>query len=131
MQRDHLFGNAAIGGMAMLMAVMLSGPARGEDYGPGNAAAALQQLSRWRCSLNLGCPISGDAYAALTAALSGDREAQYRLAGLLQRGGCIPWSIVFTASSAAEHSSHQQCHPGNSRLPKSVVASHRAGPKVV
>ena len=66
MQRDHRFGNASIAGMAMLMAVMLSGAARGEDYGPGNAAAALQQLSRWRCSLNLGCPISADAYAALT-----------------------------------------------------------------
>jgi len=93
MQRDHLFGNAAIGGMAMLMAVMLSGPARGEDYGPGNAAAALQQLSRWRCSLNLGCPISADAYAALTGALAGDREAQYRLAWLLERGDDIPRDV--------------------------------------
>jgi len=73
----------------MLMAGMLSGAARGEDYGPGNAATALQQLPKWRCSLNLGCPISGDAYAALTAALAGDREAQYRLARLLERGDGI------------------------------------------
>jgi len=89
MRRDYRFWKAAVAGMALLMAAMLGGAARGEDYGPGNAAAALQQLSRWRCSLNLGCPISGDAYAALTAALSGDREAQYRLAGLLQRGDAI------------------------------------------
>src|SRR6516165_9777778 len=90
MQRDHRFGNASIAGMAMLMAVMLSGAARGEDYGPGNAAAALQQLSRWRCSLNLGCPISADAYAALTGALGGDRDAQYRLARLLERADGVP-----------------------------------------
>ena len=89
MQRDNRIGNAAIAGMAMLMAGMLSGAARGEDYGPGNAATALQQLPKWRCSLNLGCPISGDAYAALTAALAGDREAQYRLARLLERGDGI------------------------------------------
>jgi TPR repeat protein len=68
---------------------MLSGAARREDYGPENAAAALQQLPRWRCSLNLGCPITGDAYAALTGALAGDREAQYRLARLLERGDGI------------------------------------------
>jgi len=74
----------------MSIAVMIGGGARGEDYGPGNAAAALQQLSGWRCSLNLGCPISRDAYAALTGALAGDREAQYTLARLLQRGDGIP-----------------------------------------
>ena len=93
MQRDHRFGNAAIAGMAMMMAVMLTGAARGEDYGPGNAATAVQQLSKWRCSLNLGCPISGDAYSALTGALSGDRRAQYRLAQLLQRGDGIPRDV--------------------------------------
>ena len=79
MQRDHRFGKAAVAGMAMSMAVMLGGAARAEDYGPGNAAAALQQLTSWRCSLNLGCPISRDAYAALTGALAGAR-AQYKLA---------------------------------------------------
>ena len=62
--------------MILLMTAMLGGTARGEDYGPGNAAA-LQQLPGWRCSLNLGCPISAEAYAALTAAFAGDREAQY------------------------------------------------------
>jgi TPR repeat protein len=76
--------------MAMSMAVVLSGAARGEDYGPGNAAAALQQLPGWRCSLNLGCPISQEAYAALTGALAGDRELQYKLARLLQHGDGIP-----------------------------------------
>ena len=75
------------------MAVILSGAACAEDYGPGNAAAALQQLPRWRCNLNLGCPISGDAYAALTGALAGDREAQYKLAALLQRGDGIPRDV--------------------------------------
>ena len=70
MRRDHWFGNAAVAGMALLMTAMLGGTARGEDYGPGNAAA-LQQLPGWRCSLNLGCPISAEAYAALTAAFAG------------------------------------------------------------
>src|SRR5215471_13430081 len=65
MRRDYRFGKAAVAGMAISIAVMIGGGARGEDYGPGNAAA-LQQLSGWRCSLNLGCPISRDAYAALT-----------------------------------------------------------------
>jgi TPR repeat protein len=43
--------------------------------------------------LNLGCPISADAYAALTGALAGDREAQYRLAWLLERGDDIPRDV--------------------------------------
>jgi TPR repeat protein len=93
MRRDYRFGKAAIAGMAISIAVMIGGGARGEDYGPGNAPAALQQLSGWRCSLNLGCPISRDAYAALTGALAGDREAQYTLAGLLQRGDGIPRDV--------------------------------------
>jgi TPR repeat protein len=88
MRRDHRI--AAVAGMAMSMAVVLSGAARGEAYGPGTAAAALQQLPGWRCSLNLGCPISQEAYAALTGALAGDRELQYKLARLLQRGDGIP-----------------------------------------
>jgi len=92
MRRDHWFGNAAVAGMALLMTAMLGGTARGEDYGPGNAAA-LQQLPGWRCSLNLGCPISAEAYAALTAAFAGDREAQYKLARLLQRGDGIPRDV--------------------------------------
>jgi TPR repeat protein len=74
----------------MSMAVILVGSARGEDYAPGTAAAALQQLPGWRCSLNLGCPISQEAYAALTGALGGDRELQYKLARLLQSGDGIP-----------------------------------------
>jgi hypothetical protein len=93
MQHDHRFGNAAIAVMTMLIAVMLGGAARGEDYGPGNAVAALQQLPGWRCRLNLGCPISEDAHGALTRALAGDREAQYKLAWLLQRGDGIPSRI--------------------------------------
>jgi TPR repeat protein len=70
----------------------VGGVARGEDYAPANAAAALQQLPGWRCSLNLGCPISRGAYAALTAVLAGDREAQYKLARL-QRGDGIPRDV--------------------------------------
>ena len=77
----------------MLMAVIPGGVARSEDYGPGSAAAALHQLPGWRCSLNLGCPISQEAYTALTAALAGDRELQYKLARLLQRGDGIPRDV--------------------------------------
>ena len=83
MQRDHRI--AAVAGMAISMAVMIGGAALGEDYGPGNAAAALQQLPGWRCSLNLGCPISQEAYTALTGALAGDRELQYKLAAAAAR----------------------------------------------
>src|SRR5215831_8397918 len=91
MRRDYRIGKVAVAGMAMSIAVMIGGGTRGDEgYGPGNAAAALQQLSGWRCSLDLGCPISRDAFAALTRALAGDREAQYTLARLLQRGDGIP-----------------------------------------
>src|SRR5215469_1351928 len=91
MRRDHRI--AAVAGMAMLMAVIPGGVARSEDYGPGSAAAALHQLPGWRCSLNLGCPISQEAYTALTGALAGDRELQYKLARLLQRGDGIPRDV--------------------------------------
>jgi TPR repeat protein len=89
MMRYDRFGNAVIAGMVLSMSFMLGGAARGEDYGPATAAAALQQLPGWRCSLNLGCPISSDTYAALTRALAGDREAQYTLARMLQSGDGI------------------------------------------
>jgi TPR repeat protein len=88
MRRDHRI--AAVAAMARSMVVMRSGAASGEDYGPVNATAALQQLPGWRSRLDLGCPISSDAYAALTGALAGDRETQYKLARLLQRGDGIP-----------------------------------------
>ena len=91
MRRDHRI--AAVVGMAMSIAVILGGAARREDYGPGSAAAALHQLPGWRCSLNLGCPISQEAYTALTAALAGDRGMQYKLARLLQRGDGIPRDV--------------------------------------
>jgi TPR repeat protein len=93
MRQDHRFGNTVVAGMVLWMSFMLGAAAHAEDYGPANAAAALQQLSGWRCSLNLGCPISSDAYAALTGALAGDRELQYKLAQLLQRGDGIPRDV--------------------------------------
>jgi TPR repeat protein len=40
-------------------------------------------------TLGIGCPISADAYAALTGAAGVDREAQFRIARLLQRGDGI------------------------------------------
>ena len=90
MQRRRGSANAALAGIAVAIALLSAGAARSADYGPETAAAALQQLPRWRCGLNLGCPISKEAYTALTGALAGDREAQFTLARLLQRGDGMP-----------------------------------------
>lgn len=78
---------AAVLGAALLLP---AGAAVAADYGPANAAAAMDDLPNWRCRIGVGCPLSDEAYAALSAALAGDREAQFKLAELLRRGDGIP-----------------------------------------
>jgi TPR repeat protein len=94
MQRFSL----ALAAIALSIGLFAAGHARAEDYGPQNAAAALRHLPRWRCVTGLGCPISGEAYAALTGALAGDREAQFKLARLLQHGDGIPHDELAAAA---------------------------------
>jgi TPR repeat protein len=82
--------NAALAGIGLLIGLVLATAARAEDdYGPENAAAAFDHLPQMRCRIGLNCPISGEAFTALTGALAGDREAQYQFARLLQRGDGI------------------------------------------
>ena len=59
------------------------------DYSPEHAAAAFDRLPQLRCRTGLNCPISGQAFDALSGALAGDRDAQYQFARLLQRGDGI------------------------------------------
>jgi len=89
------------------------------------AITALQQP----CELILPLAVAGECRRQCRIGFRRDRATEVQAAAptrqLLQRGG-ISRPIVFTAGCAAEHSSHQQCHPGNSRVPKPMVASHRA-----
>jgi hypothetical protein len=91
LQHLHRLPNAALAGIALLIGLVLATAARAEeeDYGPVHAAAAFDQLPQIRCRIGLNCPISGEAYAALTGALAGDRDSQYQFARLLQRGDGI------------------------------------------
>lgn len=76
----------------LALALALAGMARAQDdqdYGPEHAAAAFDHLPQIRCRAGLGCPISGEAFDALSGALAADREAEYKLARLLQRGDGI------------------------------------------
>ena len=82
----------ALAGIVGLTALALAGPARAQDdqdYSPEHAATAFDHLPQIRCRTGLGCPISGEAFDALSGALAGDRDAQYKLARLLQRGDGI------------------------------------------
>lgn len=89
MRCRHRLAKAARAAAVLSIALLPAFAARADDYGPDHAAAALHALPGWRCAMNLGCPISGDAYTALTKALDGDAEAQFKLAELLQRGDGI------------------------------------------
>ena len=93
MQRGTRLRNSVVAVVAVLLALLAGGVAGGEetpDYGPAHAAEALSRLPRLRCNIGLGCPIDGEAYADLTGAVAGDRDAQYRLARRLDRGDGIP-----------------------------------------
>jgi hypothetical protein len=87
------------------------------------------------CELVLQLGVAGERSRQRRIGVTRDRTTEVQPAAstrqLLQRGGCSHWPIIFTAGSAAEHNSHRHCHPGNSRSPKSMVASHRVRPQVV
>jgi TPR repeat protein len=89
MKHKNRFLNAAVAGLALAVALASAGNVHAEDYGPLNAAEALRQLPVLCRTVGIGCPISADACAALTGATGGDREAQFKLARLLQRGDGI------------------------------------------
>ena len=89
MQHKNRLLNAAVAGLALTVALAFAGDARAEDYGPLNAAETLRLMPVLCRVLGIGCPISGDAYAALIGAIGGGREAQFKLARLLQRGDGI------------------------------------------
>ena len=89
MQHKNRFRNTAVAGLALAVALAFAGDARADDYGPLNAAETLRQMPVLCRTVGIGCPISAGAYAALTGAISGDREAQFKFARLLQRGDGI------------------------------------------
>jgi len=66
MQHKNRFLNTAVAGLALAVALAFAGDARAEDYGPLNAAETLRQMPVLCRTLGIGCPISADAYAALT-----------------------------------------------------------------
>ncbi|HEV2301524.1 MAG TPA: tetratricopeptide repeat protein [Stellaceae bacterium] len=90
MQPSQLWSRPALAGIALLLGLGLAGGARAEDYGPDRASLALRRMPTLCRTVGLGCPISGDAYAALKSAIAGDRDAQFRLAQMLHRGNGIP-----------------------------------------
>lgn len=91
MQHIHRWPCAALAGIAFAAVLFLAGgtQAAEDDFGPEHAAAAFDHLPQVRCRTGFGCPISGEAFNALSGALAGDRDAQYQLARLLQRGDGI------------------------------------------
>ena len=73
-------------GAAVLAFVALGGQASAQsEYSPENAARTLDALPR-RCAIAVLCPIGSDNYRLLRDAVGGDREAQYGLALILERG---------------------------------------------
>src|SRR5579862_6368540 len=73
-------------GAVLLAFVVLGGTANAQsEYSPENAARTLSALPR-RCAIPMLCPIGSDNYRLLSDAVGGDREAQYRLALVLDRG---------------------------------------------
>jgi TPR repeat protein len=87
LQHLHRLPNAVLFAIALSIGLALASAAHAEeDYGPEHAAAAFDQLPLLRCRIGINCPISGEAYTALSGALAGDRDAQYQFARLLQRG---------------------------------------------
>ena len=66
MQHRNRLLNGAVAGLALAVALAFAGDARAEDYGPLNAAETLRQMPVLCRTLGIGCPISADAYAALT-----------------------------------------------------------------
>ena len=90
MQRRRLLPQPALAGIGLLLGLLLAGGARAEDYGPDHADLALRRMPTLCRTVGLGYPISSDAYAALGSAIAGDREAQFKIATMLQRGNGVP-----------------------------------------
>ncbi|HEV2336543.1 MAG TPA: tetratricopeptide repeat protein [Stellaceae bacterium] len=77
-------------GAAVLALLVLGGAAYAQsDYAPENAARTVDAL-RMRCAISFLCPIGSDKYQLLEDAVGGDREAQYRLGLILDRGDGLP-----------------------------------------
>ncbi len=71
---------------ALLLLPAFAPAARAEhEYAPEHAAATVQGL-RLRCAVSLLCPLASDIYEALSLAVAGNRDAEYRLGHFLEIG---------------------------------------------
>ena len=85
MRRARLWLRA---GAAVLAVLGFTGAVHAQsDYAPENAAHTVDALRR-RCAIPFLCPI--DKYQLLSDAVAGDREAQYQLGAVLERGDGLP-----------------------------------------
>lgn len=98
MQPRRRLPKPVLAAVAWSIALVLAGPVRAADYGPQNAAAALGRLPTLCKTLGIGCPISSEAYAALRAAVAGDRGAQFRIARMLERSDGIARDLPAAAA---------------------------------
>ncbi|MGC2412376.1 MAG: tetratricopeptide repeat protein [Stellaceae bacterium] len=72
-----------------LLAVTIAARADGGDYAPENAARTVDAM-RARCGIPFLCPIDSEKFQLLENAVGGDREAQYQLGLVLDRGDGLP-----------------------------------------
>ncbi|HXP31298.1 MAG TPA: tetratricopeptide repeat protein [Stellaceae bacterium] len=80
----------ALLGLSLLAAIAATTPAWAEgEYGPAHAAQAVSDM-RFGCMIYIHCPIDHGAYVTLQRAVAGDRDQQYELAKLLDRGDGLP-----------------------------------------
>lgn len=81
---------ASLAGLGLIAALGAATAARAEGaYGPERAAKTMSSI-RLGCAIIIRCPIDSKDYDLLRRALSGDRDAQFDIAKLLDVGEGIP-----------------------------------------
>lgn len=76
--------------LAALTALRIASGARAEgEYGPAHAAQTLSDI-RLPCLFIIRCPLGPSVYQTFRRAVAGDRDQQYELAKLLDRGDGLP-----------------------------------------
>jgi len=84
---------AGLAGLAALAALGAANSAWAEgEYGPAHAAETLSNM-RLPCMLIIRCPLGPKVYDTFRRAVAGDRDQQYELATLLDRGDGLPRDV--------------------------------------
>lgn len=93
MTRVWRAARAGLAGLAALAALSAASIAWAEgDYGPVHAAEILSNM-RLPCMFIIRCPLGPKAYDTFRRAVAGDRDQQYELATLLDRGDGLPRDV--------------------------------------